>query len=121
MKRIEARHTSGVLFVSANGLPEHFEHWSSFGHNDEKVREIIKVSSSSEAYLWTSNVNPLRQVWKIEINRIDVLPFNTALRDYRTETEFGPAFMSCLALLMLILFFFSMIKINRSASLQGRI
>lgn len=82
-------HGAWVRFKPAAGGAEYMQRIINFNNPDERsISSLVnKLQNKSVAYLWLYPENPLRQVWKIDINRYAVLSYDRAIFDYRIDSD----------------------------------
>ena len=115
---LNSRYKKGLVFKGVNGGGEYFEDWNSFQGAGSiiPIEQIANLNQGkATAYLWLSDKNPIRKVWRIQIQGQELMPYRLALRNYDTETIFVPRFLLKFAALSFICFIFSMLQFSRIA------
>ncbi|WP_144264585.1 hypothetical protein [Polaromonas sp. C04] len=111
MKRVMSRNYSLIKFIPLKGEDQYTEKPRNFNNSENILNLVEQFKDKPIAYLWTSQLNPVRKIWKIEVNQGVELSFDRALFDYRIDSN--PGFLLDSTVLNLFIFLLSMLSINR--------
>ncbi len=87
MQEIKIRNGYLVRFQPISGGQQYSETWSNFEDSFDILALVKKFENQPVAYLWLYPDNPVRQVWKIEVNQRTVFSYNTALYFYQRKSR----------------------------------
>ncbi|WP_186166173.1 hypothetical protein [Burkholderia gladioli] len=112
--KVKRRTTPFILFSDGNGNSQYSQDMFQTTANLSAVDNLVKSSKNrATAYLFVYKKNPVREIWKITIQGVEVLSYQDALSYYNSDNADGYSRIS-LGLVGLILFFASMIEVRRT-------
>ncbi|WP_186053424.1 hypothetical protein [Burkholderia gladioli] len=114
VSKAKRRTTPFILFSDGNGNSQYRQDMFQTTANLSAVDNLVKSSKNrATAYLFVYKKNPVREIWKITIQGVEVLSYQDALSYYNSDNFDGYSRIS-LGLVGLILFFASMIEVRHT-------
>jgi hypothetical protein len=114
MKRIKVRNGSLIKFSDVKGGEEYSEQSIAFDQGIDILSMVEALQNAPVSYLWLYPNNPIRKVWKVQVNDQTVLSYERALFNYRFDSS--PEFYLGATVFNLLMFLLSMLRIKRVVS-----
>ena len=113
MDTSKIRNDTLINFHSATGTDTYSELPIKFNNNNQILPRVAIMKNLPVTYLWLYADNPVRRIWKIEINNETVLSYDRALFVYHADanTKF---FLLKISLASFVLFLFSICTFTRT-------
>lgn len=111
MQSVKVRTGYLVSFQPISEGQEYSERWTHFNRTPDILNLVRKLQNQPVTYLWVYPDNPVRKVWKIEVNQQVVLSYESALINYRFDST-ATYYLGSIAIFF-VLFLLSMISIDR--------
>jgi hypothetical protein len=114
MQSVRVRNGYLVNFRPISGGVEYSEKWDHFDDINNILGLVRKLQNQPMAYLWQYPDNPVRKVWKIEVDQQTVLSYKSAMYQYRFDSK-ATYYLGSIVIFF-VLFLLSMISIDRVSS-----
>ena len=99
-----------VIFQPITGREHYSQSSTEFSNSVNHLVQTMK--GKSVAYLWLYKDNPIRSIWRIDINDETVFSYENALKFYRIESN--PTIHLLIAFGCFVLFFWTLVTITPS-------
>ena len=109
----KTRTSTLINFHMFMGTDLYSELMDNFNHPYDILPLVEMMKNKPVAYLWLYGDNPLRKIWRIEINDETVLSYDRALFEYHVDSR-AAFFILKLSLASFVLFLFSMFTYTRA-------